>query len=321
MRFLPFFLFAAIGAACSGEGTTTLTIVEAAPHPTQTGTLSVAGAERRKTAVGGNSSEHGCLDGLGRHWSRDPRYDVVMALTIPVRRGTKVAVLTGAGISAESGVPTFRDANGLWEQHRIEDVATPEGWRADPKLVWRFYSERRKKALEVAPNPAHFALARLEQHLGDDFFLATQNVDGLHEAAGSQRVVHMHGELMKSRCENDACDQLPRVDQALHLTAIPTCSCGARIRPHIVWFGEMPFEMHTIKRRVQACDWFITIGSSGAVYPAAGLVREIQYRQSQREEVRSVYVGLEAPENADAFDEVVLGKAGEVLPTLFELVA
>ncbi|HEY3447105.1 MAG TPA: NAD-dependent deacylase [Myxococcales bacterium] len=239
-----------------------------------------------------------------------------------VAKGTKVFVLTGAGVSAESGVRTFRDSNGLWEEHRVEDVASPEGWNRDAALVWRFYSERRRQAKTVAPNPAHLALARLEAHLGDDFFLCTQNVDGLHEAAGSKRLVHMHGELAKSRCENPDCTLEPFFDERLYLSGeqIPRCpKCGARIRPHIVWFGEMPFEMHAIKRKVQACEIFLCVGSSGVVYPAAGLVREIQYRQQNGERCRSVYVGLESPDNAGAFDEVVTGKAGEVLPGLLEL--
>ena len=241
-----------------------------------------------------------------------------MGPVLTIARSSNVFVLTGAGISAESGIATFRDANGLWEQHRVEDVASPQGWAADPALVWRFYSERRKQALTTSPNPAHRAIAALEAHLGDHFLLCTQNVDSLHEAAGSQRIVHMHGELMKSRCEDESCASKPFCDERLYsANALPRCNCGARIRPHIVWFGEVPFEMHTLKRRVQSCDLFITIGSSGVVYPAAGFVRELSYRREQGDAVRSVYVGLEAPANASSFDEVLLGKAGDVLPTLF----
>ena len=244
-----------------------------------------------------------------------------MAQPIPVPKGGKVFVLTGAGISAESGIKTFRDADGLWESHRFEDVASPEGWRADPALVWRFYSERRAQAKAVRPNAAHVALAELETHLRDDLFLCTQNVDALHEAAGAKRVVHMHGQLAMSRCEDPACATKPFADEGLYrtLAEIPRCQCGAMIRPHIVWFGEEPFELHTIKRRAQECDLFVTIGSSGVVYPAAGLVREIRYRQSMGERVRSIYVGLERPDNAAEFDDVRLGKAGEILPSLFDL--
>ena len=228
----------------------------------------------------------------------------------------KVFVLTGAGISAESGIRTFRDSNGLWEEHHVEDVASPEGWQRDRELVWRFYSERRKQVLQCQPNPAHTALAVLEEALGDKLFLCTQNIDPMHESAGSKRVVHMHGELLKSRCEG--CDRPPFYDEALYYSEkeIPQCECGNLIRPHIVWFGEMPFAMRAIKEAVRSCHLFITVGSSGAVYPAAGLVREISYRKDMGEDTRSIYVGLERPDNADLFDEVVLGKAGEVLPEL-----
>jgi NAD-dependent deacetylase len=230
--------------------------------------------------------------------------------------GTRVVVLTGAGISAESGIATFRDAGGLWEQHRVEEVASPEGFAADPALVWRFYGQRRAQAARCEPNPAHRALAMLAARLGDDLFLCTQNVDGLHEAAGSPRVVHMHGELFVTRCSDPACPTAPLADTRSEFATLPRCACGALQRPHIVWFGEVPLAMHAIKRAVQACDVFITVGSSGAVYPAAGLVGEIAYRRSQGERCRSIYVGLERPDNADHFDQVVLGKAGELLPTL-----
>lgn len=231
--------------------------------------------------------------------------------------GTKVAVMTGAGISAESGIRTFRDAGGLWEDHKVEDVASPDAWRLHPERVWRFYSERRAQLKSALPNPAHHALAALEAALGDDFFLCTQNVDALHEMAGSTRVVHMHGELMKTRCEDPACPTEPFSDASEYYEEVPRCTCGARLRPHIVWFGEMPFEMHSIKRTVQACDWFLTIGTSGRVYPAAGLIREVTYRQQCGEPVRSMYVGLEPPDNAAEFDDVRLGRAGEILPGAF----
>ncbi|MCE9578690.1 MAG: NAD-dependent deacylase [Deltaproteobacteria bacterium] len=227
-----------------------------------------------------------------------------------------VFVLTGAGISAESGIATFRDANGLWENHKVEDVASPEGFARDPATVWRFYAQRRAQALTVAPNPAHRALAALEARLGDRFLLCTQNVDGLHEAAGSTRLVHIHGELMKTRCSDPGCERPPFVDTRHDFAELPRCACGALQRPHIVWFGEVPFEMHAIKRRVQRATVFVCVGSSGVVYPAAGLVAEMTYRKSMGERVRSIYVGLERPANAREFDEVVLGKAGLVLPAL-----
>lgn len=238
-------------------------------------------------------------------------------MTLAIQPGTKVVVLTGAGISAESGIATFRDANGLWENHRIEEVASPEGFAASPSTVWRFYGQRRAQALTVAPNAAHGALAALEARLGHDLFLVTQNVDHLHEAAGSRRVVHMHGELFKSRCSDEACDAAPFDDRRHEFTAgLPRCACGALERPHIVWFGEVPLGLDVIQRRIESCDLLLTVGSSGVVYPAAGLVRAIAHRRARGEACRAVYVGLERPANADAFDEVVLGRAGEVLPGL-----
>jgi NAD-dependent deacetylase len=228
-----------------------------------------------------------------------------------------VFVLTGAGVSAESGIATFRDADGLWERHRIEDVATPEAFDADPALVWRFYGQRRAQAATVRPNPGHVALAELEARLGERLYLATQNVDDLHEAAGSRRVVHMHGELFLTRCSDPDCATAPFRDLRSDFSAgLPRCACGALQRPHIVWFGEMPFAMHAIKRAVQRADVFLCIGSSGMVYPAAGLVGEMNYRRANGETVRTIYVGLERPANADAFDDVVLGRSGEVLPAL-----
>jgi NAD-dependent deacetylase len=235
---------------------------------------------------------------------------------LSVSPDSRVFVLTGAGISAESGIRTFRDANGLWEQYRFEEVASPDGWAADAALVWRFYAQRRAQAGTCAPNPAHRALASLERMIGDRFFLCTQNVDDLHEKAGSTRLAHMHGELMKSRCE--ACPLPPFADSAAH-RSIPRCRCGARIRPHIVWFGEVPFEMKRIARELDACDVFVTIGSSGAVYPAAGFVSAVRARSRRGgAPVRTVYVGPEEPDNAALFDECRLGRAGDAVPGLFD---
>ena len=231
--------------------------------------------------------------------------------TPPLRisRSSRVFVLTGAGISAESGIRTFRDAGGLWEQYRFEEVASPEGWATHPEVVWRFYAQRRAQAVTCEPNVAHRALASLERALGDRLYLCTQNVDDLHEKAGSQRVHHMHGELMKSRCES--CARPPFEDRVAH-ERIPTCGCGARIRPHIVWFGEVPLDLDAIARALRDSDVFITIGSSGAVYPAAGFVAAARGR------AHTVYVGPERPDNASAFDELRLGRAGDVVPSLFE---
>jgi len=231
---------------------------------------------------------------------------------IDLARGEKVFVLTGAGISAESGVKTFRDANGLWEEHRVEDVATPGAFVRDPRLVWRFYSERRRQLAEVQPNPAHLALA---QH--PEFFLCTQNVDPLHERAGSKNVLHMHGELSKTRCSD--CDREPFEDgQGFYFDELPRCRCGGLLRPHVVWFGEMPLGMREIYQALDDCDLFVTVGSSGAVYPAAGFVshlRNVKNRHGRY--ARCIYVGLEKPDNAHSFDECRLGKAGALLPGLF----
>jgi len=238
---------------------------------------------------------------------------------ISLRRGARVFVLTGAGISAESGIRTFRDAGGLWEEHRIEDVATPEGFQRDPSLVWRFYSERRLQAAQVTPNPAHHALARLGTFLGEDLFVCTQNVDPLHERAGSRGVLHMHGELLRTCCS--ACDRPSFPDDRAYLEGPPRCRCGALLRPDVVWFGEIPKGLDEIGAAVASCDLFVTVGSSGAVYPAAGLASHVRNFPSTRTGrfARTVYVGLERPENAHSFDECRLGKAGELLPDLFKL--
>jgi NAD-dependent deacetylase len=231
---------------------------------------------------------------------------------LPVKSGERVFVLTGAGISAESGVRTFRDAGGLWYEHRLEDVATPEGFERDPHLVWRFYSERRMLAASVQPNPAHLALAKLEERIGERLFLCTQNVDSLHEKAGSREVLHMHGQLLATRCSK--CDRAPFCDPSAYESP-PRCDCGALLRPHVVWFGEMPFGLAQIYRALEASDLFLTVGSSGAVYPAAGFVSHLRHLGR----ARCVYVGLERPENAHSFDECRLGKAGELLPSLFRI--
>lgn len=182
----------------------------------------------------------------------------------------KVVVLTGAGISAESGLPTFRDADGLWEGHRPEEVATPEAFEADRSLVQRFYDARRSALGRVVPNAAHRALARLESALGDDLYLVTQNVDDLHERAGSRRVHHLHGRLRAARCE--ACDRRTPWEGAL-VDEPPCPSCGRRaLRPDVVWFGEMPQGTDEVHEALFDCDLFVAIGTSGVVYPAAAFV-------------------------------------------------
>jgi NAD-dependent deacetylase len=234
---------------------------------------------------------------------------------IPISPTDRVFVLTGAGISAESGLPTFRASDGLWAGYNIEDVCTPEALQSNPALVWEFYSQRRAQGSAAQPNPAHIALAELESKLGDRFFLCTQNVDDLHERAGSKRLVHMHGELAKSRC-SDECGRPPVHDTAAYksLEEVPRCECGARLRPHIVFFGEIPLEMDRIQREIDKATVMIVIGTSGSVYPAANFVNWARHNGA-----RTIYIGPERPLNAQAFTTIVEGKAGEVMPGLFEV--
>jgi NAD-dependent deacetylase len=223
----------------------------------------------------------------------------------------RLFVLTGAGISAESGLATFRGSGGLWNGHRVEEVATPEAWEANPELVWRFYSMRRRDAMEAQPNAAHKALAAIEGQMGERFYLCTQNVDDLHERAGSRRLHHMHGELFQSRCVS--CDE-PFQDRRFYesVAALPVCEgCGAPVRPHIVWFGEIPLDMEGIYRELDRATVLLVIGTSGSVYPAAGFVNI-----ANQHGIRTMYVGPEGPQNADAFDEILLGTASEIVPQL-----
>jgi NAD-dependent deacetylase len=234
-------------------------------------------------------------------------------MTIPIAPSDRVFILTGAGVSAESGLPTFRAEDGLWAGFRVEDVCTPDVWRRDPAGVWAFYSARRAQGSKANPNPAHFALAELEAHLPGRYFLCTQNVDDLHERAGSRNLIHMHGELAKSRCERE-CGRPPIDDRAVYanLDEVARCACGGRLRPHIVFFGEIPFEMRRIEREIAESTLMIVIGTSGNVYPAAGFVHRARQGGAQ-----TVYIGPEPPLNAAAFTHIVEGKAGEVLPGLF----
>jgi NAD-dependent deacetylase len=231
-----------------------------------------------------------------------------------ISKQDRLFVLTGAGISAESGLATFRGSGGLWNGYRVEEVATPEAWDTDPVLVWKFYSMRRKDAAAAEPNAGHLALANVERSMGERFYLCTQNVDDLHERAGSQRVHHMHGSLFESRCER--CEE-PFADRAFYESEaeLPQCAtCGAAIRPNIVWFGEVPFELDDIYKKLIEATIVLVIGTSGSVYPAAGFVH-----MAKQLGIRTAYVGPEEPLNADAFDDVFLGTAVEVLPGLFEV--
>jgi NAD-dependent deacetylase len=235
-------------------------------------------------------------------------------MRLPITDTTHVLVLTGAGISAESGVPTFRDSNGLWRGHDVARVASPAGFVADPALVWQFYAQRRAGMTGVTPNAGHRALVALEARLGDRFLLVTQNVDGLHRAAGSERVVEFHGNLMRSKCAR--CAREPFADAVAH-PAPPICdACGGLLRPDIVWFGEAipvdaEWQVKQFFRRAGKHLVFLAVGTSGVVYPAAGMVH-----RAREEGGTSWLVNLEPPDNHAAFDHVVLGKAGEQLPAL-----
>lgn len=225
------------------------------------------------------------------------------------KRFKPIVILTGAGISAESGIRTFRDQNGLWEEHRIEDVASPEAFKRDRGLVNRFYNARRKQLQDptVQPNKAHFALAELEQQWEGPFLLVTQNVDNLHERAGSRKLVHMHGELNKVRCER--CDEPDYFTQ--EILADTLCKiCGTpSLRPHIVWFGEMPLFMDEIMEALDVCEIFVSVGTSGNVYPAAGFVG----RASNAE---TFEVNIQGSEISSNFDHHYNGPASETVPRL-----
>ncbi|GAA4026838.1 NAD-dependent protein deacylase [Sphingomonas rosea] len=217
-------------------------------------------------------------------------------------------VLTGAGISAESGVATFRGPDGLWEGHRVEDVATPEAYDRDPALVHAFYDARRAKLETVAPNPAHAALARLEREWSGEFLLVTQNVDDLHERAGSQKLIHMHGELASGWCL--ACDsRFTWVGAMGEGARCPSCAATGKVRPDIVWFGEMPYAMDRIEDALARCTLFASIGTSGAVYPAAGFVQTARYVGAH-----CVELNLEPSQGSIFFHETRLGRASEIIP-------
>ncbi|SDQ23167.1 NAD-dependent deacylase [Microbacterium sp. cf332] len=219
----------------------------------------------------------------------------------------RIVVLTGAGISAESGIRTFRAADGLWEDHRIEDVATPEGYAADPALVHAFYDERRRAARAAQPNAAHRALAELDERMPGEVLIVTQNIDDLHERAGSSRVIHIHGELGSARCEE--CGR--RMSWTRDLAGRPACpACGARaLRPDVVWFGEAVYALDEIFGAVAQSEQFWVIGTSGAVTPAASLVA-----LAAEAGARTALLNLEAHDDVRLFDEVVLGPATTTVP-------
>lgn len=218
-----------------------------------------------------------------------------------------IVILTGAGISAESGIATFRGPGGLWEGHRVEDVCTPEALARDPVLVHRFYDLRRAALATVAPNPAHEALARLDRDWGGELLIVTQNVDDLHERAGARRMLHMHGELRSALCA--ACGERHAWSEALPPGAVcPACGAAA-LRPDIVFFGEMPYQMERIDDALSRAGLFVSIGTSGAVYPAAGFVQLARHHGA-----KTLELNLEPSEGSGWFDETRAGPAGTLVP-------
>ena len=219
----------------------------------------------------------------------------------------KIVILTGAGISAESGLGTFRDKDGLWTKYPLEDVATPEGFARDPALVQAFYNDRRKGAAEAQPNAAHFALARLQADWHGEVVIVTQNVDGLHEAGGALDVIHMHGELAQALCAFCGHRWPAPAEMAVN-EPCPSCN-GPGGRPDVVWFGEIPYHMDRILQHLDEADLFVAIGTSGQVYPAAGFVQEAASRGIPRLEMN-----LDPSETSPVFTEHRIGKATKTVP-------
>jgi NAD-dependent deacetylase len=225
-------------------------------------------------------------------------------------KGFMIVILTGAGISQESGIATFRDSGGLWEKMRIEDVATPRAFMKNPGRVYAFYNARRKQLLGpgIAPNPAHLALARLEEKSRAPVLVVTQNVDNLHERAGTRNLLHMHGELLKSRCT--ACGDVRPWEEDLGETdRCPNCGRNGYLRPHIVWFEEMPLYLDEISEALSRCRTFVSIGTSGNVYPAAGFAREARSRGAH-----TLELNMEPSQGAGIFHESRYGPAGRIVP-------
>lgn len=233
----------------------------------------------------------------------------VLELIHSIPKDGYIVVLTGAGVSQESGVATFRDSNGLWENHRIEDVATPEAYQRNPQLVQDFYNARRRQVLTVHPNKAHQALVQLEQHWKGNFLLVTQNVDDLHDRAGSKNLIHMHGELLKVRCARPCSHIWDHTnDVTLEMNCI-ACNAKGTVRPHIVWFGEMPLGMDRIEQALNRCDLFISIGTSGEVYPAAGFMQLARMAGA-----KTLELNLQSTGRSNHFHQGVYGPAGTVVP-------
>ncbi len=223
-----------------------------------------------------------------------------------------IVILTGAGLSAESGVATFRDKGGIWSKVRVEDVATPEAFERDPIRVQEFYNTRRRDHAGIAPNAAHSALARLEQQHTGNVLVVTQNIDALHEAAGQQRLIHMHGELLKAWCLS--CDERHAwLGDLTSQSRCPNCRIAGRLRPDVVWFGEMPYRMEAIEQALADAEMFISIGTSGNVYPAAGFVQ-----LAKRAGARTIELNLEPSEGARLFHEAIHGPATQVVPAFVD---
>lgn len=220
----------------------------------------------------------------------------------------RIVILTGAGLSKESGLSTFRDTDGIWARYNIEDVATPEAFARDPEMVLDFYNSRRKGAAGVKPNAAHEALARLEKEHGGEILTVTQNIDPLHEWAGTRRLIHMHGEILKAMCTHCGATEPWEEDLNIEL-ACQICNETGGMRPDVVWFGEMPYRMEEIYDALSACDLFISIGTSGTVYPAAGFVME-----ARRAGAHTVELNLEPSEGILSFAEAIHGPATKVVP-------
>jgi NAD-dependent deacetylase len=226
-----------------------------------------------------------------------------------------IVILTGAGISKESGLDTFRDTDGIWAKVRLEDVATPEGFQRDPRVVHNFYNARRRALNEasVAPNPGHLALARLEREWPGPVLLVTQNIDNLHERAGSRQLLHMHGEVQKARCQG--CGGVFAWYEDLGVgDTCPGCGLQGGLRPHVVWFGEMPLDMDRIYAALEACSLFISIGTSGSVYPAAGFVSHAR----QFSEAHTVELNMEPSAGATLFHQTIYGAATSIVPAYVE---
>ncbi|MFC3121012.1 Sir2 family NAD+-dependent deacetylase [Agaribacter flavus] len=242
--------------------------------------------------------------------------DKILLSKISKNSTCKIVVLTGAGISAESGLKTFRDNNGLWENHAIKEVATPEGFARNPDLVYRFYNELRAQLLDetVKPNPAHYALGKLQSLMGNECVIVTQNVDNLHERGGATNVIHMHGELLSAKCGKTNKSVISH-DDVTRESRCTCCSPAQALRPDIVWFGEMPYHMDDIESHLYDCDIFVSIGTSGNVYPAAGFVNFANQCGAH-----SIELNLDPSDINTAFAEAHYGPASKLVVEFVERV-